>query len=85
MKEISNFNVALQTFVLEEAKKEADAVLSEKDAPTAQFNLENIRKFSYKSELDRFQKTNPLLLGKPSHREKNIILLESDTTRCELM
>ena len=66
MKEWPNFDSALQTFVMNEAKKEADSVCSEKDTPRSQFNLENVRKFSYKSELDKFQKTNPLLLGKPS-------------------
>ena len=63
MKNFSSFDTDLQSFVLEEAKREADTVLSEKDLPRAVFNLENIRKFSYKSELDKFQKTNPLLLA----------------------
>ena len=69
MKELTSFDKALHTFVQEEARKEADTVLSDKDPPRAQFSLENIRKFSYKSELDKFQTTNPLLLGKPSFRE----------------
>ena len=63
MKTLSNFDSAFQSFVQEETKKEADAVLDEKDDPRSEFKLKNIRKFSYKNELDKFQKTNPLLLA----------------------
>ena len=63
MKQISSFDSALHSFVQEETKREADAVISDKDIPRSEFNLENIRKFSHKAELDKFQKTNPLLLA----------------------
>ena len=63
MKQISSFDSALHSFVQEETKREADAVLSDKDIPRSEFNLENIRKFSHKAELDKFRQTNPLLLG----------------------
>ena len=70
MKDLPDFDTALQSFVQEEARKEANSVISEKDSPKSQFTLENLRKFSYKGELDKFQKTNPLLLGKPSFSMK---------------
>ena len=63
MKDFHNFDIALQTFVLEETKREAETVVGDKDPPKSQFCLENIRKFSYKSELDKFQQSNPLLLA----------------------
>ena len=71
MKDIPSFDKHHHSFVQEEARKEADAVLSEKDPPRAEFTLANIRKFSYKNELDKLQRNNPLLLGKPSSKKKS--------------
>ena len=63
MKKLKGFDTALQAFVQEETKKESDNILSDKDLPKSEFNLDNIRKFSYKSELNKFQQTNPILLA----------------------
>ena len=63
MKDLKGFDTALQVFVQEETNKESDNILGDKDLPKSEFNLENIRRFSYKSELDKFQKTNPVLLA----------------------
>ena len=63
MENMTGFDTALQNFVKEKTKKEADTILSDKDLPRSQFNLENLRKFSYKTELDKFQKNTPLLLA----------------------
>jgi hypothetical protein len=63
MKACPNFDLHLNTFVQEEARKEADAVLGEKDLIRPEFTLQNLRKFSYKDQLDKFQRTNPLLLS----------------------
>ena len=65
MRDLPNFDKALQSFVQEQAKKDADKVLDEKDPPRAQFTLENIKDFSYKNELDKLQKNYPILIGKP--------------------
>ena len=63
MKAWPNFPSEFYAFVQDEARSEATAILSEKDQPRPQFNLENLRKFSYKAQLDKFQRTNPLLLS----------------------
>ena len=63
MKKLKGFDTALQAFVQEETKKGSDNILSDKDLPKSEFNLDNIRKFSYKSELNKFQQTNPILLA----------------------
>ena len=63
MKNLPSFNKALIVFVQEETKREATAFLSEKDDPKSDFNLEKLRTFSYKKELENLQSTNPLLLA----------------------
>ena len=63
MKSFPNFDSDLQTFVQDEARRQADIVLEEKDLSRPEFKLENMRKFKYKDQLDKFQRTNPLLLS----------------------
>ena len=63
MKSFPNFDSELHLFIQEEARREASGVLKEKDVSKQGFNLENLRKFSYKDQLDKFQRTNPLLLS----------------------
>ena len=64
---------------MEEARREADQILNEKDVRRTEFTVEDLRKFSYKEELQRFQRTNPLLLacvaGTISKCKVRIILL----------
>ena len=63
MKSWPNFPSEFYAFVQDEARGEATAILSEKDKSRPQFTLENLRKFNYKDQLDKFQRTNPLLLS----------------------
>ena len=63
MKSFSGFAPAFLSFVQEESRLQADVVLEEKDPPRSSFTLENLRKFSYKEQLQKFQRTNPLLLA----------------------
>ena len=63
MKYLPNFNNDLICFVQEETRREAITYLTDKDEPRSEFTLENVRKFSYKQELDKLQTTNPLLLA----------------------
>ena len=63
LKSYPSFPRDFQTFVMEEARREADQILNEKDVRRTEFTVEDLRKFSYKEELQRFQRTNPLLLA----------------------
>ena len=63
MKSLPNFDLHLHSFIQDEARREAAGILNEKETPRNKFNLENLRKFSYKDQLDKFQRTNPLLLA----------------------
>ena len=63
MKSLSNFETELQAFIQEESRSQAERILEDKDPAKSSFTLENLRKFSYKEQLQKFQKTNPLLLA----------------------
>ena len=63
MKSLKEFDADFLTFVQEEARREAIAVRNEKDTSRPAFNLENLRKFTYKEQLDKYQRRNPLLLN----------------------
>ena len=63
MKGLPNFDQALQVLILEESRSQADNILKEKDTPRSSFNLDSIKNFSYKEELNKFERTNPLLLA----------------------
>ena len=63
MKPLSGFDTGLQQFVQEESRIQADRILDEKDPAKSSFSLETLRHFSYTEQLEKFQKTNPILLG----------------------
>ena len=87
MKGLPSFNQALQVIVQEESRRESCNILKEKDMPTTSFNLKSVRDFSYKSELDKFQRTNPLLLASiigtiSKQKVTNVPNNKSKTTSC---
>ena len=61
MKELPNFDLDLVKFIQEESRTQAEAIVLQKDPNRNTFTLENLRKFSNKEQLDKLQKTNPLL------------------------
>lgn len=63
MKSFPNFASAFHGFVQDEARKEAEGILSEKDPPCSAFTLDTVRKFSYKEQLAKLQRTTPLLVA----------------------
>jgi hypothetical protein len=63
LKSFPSFQTAFHSFVQEEARSEAENVLKDKDDARSEFNLDNLRKFSYKEQLVKFQRTNPLLMA----------------------
>ena len=63
MKPMSNFHHDLASFIQEESRLQAEAIVEHKDPTRATFTLENIRKFSYKEQLHKLQRTNPLLVA----------------------
>ena len=62
LKSFPNFTPAFQNFVYEEARNEAEGILSDKDPPRSTFNLETIRKFSYTDQLAKLQASSPILV-----------------------
>ena len=63
LKSYPNFEAAFHGFVQDEARREADNIVGEKDSARQEFNLETLRKFSYKAQLQKFQQTSPLLVA----------------------
>ena len=63
MRPLPGFDSALVTFVQDQAFQEADGILAEKDIPVKEINLNTLRKFSYKEQLLKLQRTNPLLVA----------------------
>ena len=63
MQQLSSFPSALNTFVQEECRQQAENILAEKDPPRALFSLLSLETFSYKDQLEKFHQTNPLLLS----------------------
>ena len=63
MRELSNFQLDLVKFIREESRMQAEAIVLQKDPNRNNFTLENLRKFSYKEQLHKLQKTNPLLVA----------------------
>ena len=62
MKNLPNFHSDLCEFVLEESRREALRI-EDKDDPTTKFDLQCIKNFTYEAELEKFQKSNPLLMS----------------------
>ena len=62
MRSFPNFHSEFLNFLQDEVRKEASAALSEKDPPRHEFNLQSLRKFNYKDQLDSYQRTNPILV-----------------------
>ena len=63
MKSLPNFSSDLVAFVQEESRLQAEAVVDEKDPSRTTFSLDTLRKFSYKEQLHKLQRTNPLLVA----------------------
>ena len=63
MRSLPSFSEKFCAFVQEESRREASAVISEKDDPLKAFNIETLRTYSYKEELFKFQRSNPILLA----------------------
>ena len=63
MQKLPKFPEAFLVLVQEESRKEARNILKEKDPPKSEFNIDSIREFSYEAELQRFERTNPILLA----------------------
>ena len=61
MKDLAEFPTEFLAFVHEEARKEAQGIVKEKDLPRSSFSLNDLRDFSYKDQLLKFQRTNPIL------------------------
>ena len=63
MEKMPKFPSAFIVMVQDQARKEASNILKEKDPPRSAFSRETIQMFSYKNELEKFQRTNPTLLA----------------------
>ena len=63
MKPLPGFSDALVRLVQDEAYHEANNILQDKDPPVRDFNLDSLRKFSYKEQLSKLQRTNPILVA----------------------
>ena len=60
-KRISKLPTTFLAFLLEEARKEAEFI--EKDVSRTEFTIEDLKKFSYKDELERYQRNCPILVA----------------------
>ena len=63
MKELPGFSKDFSQFVREECRREADLVLSEKDPPLKNFNMDSIKDFSFESSLSKLERVAPTLLA----------------------
>ena len=63
MKELPGFKQDFSTFVREECRIEADLILSDKDPPLKEFNMETLKTFSYHSCLSKLEKNAPTLIA----------------------
>ena len=63
MASLTSFQPALNSFVQEESRKQAENILLEKDLPRATFSMQALESFSYKDQLQKFERTNPLLMA----------------------
>jgi len=63
MKQLPGFKQDFSTFVREECRIEADLILSDKDPPLKEFNMETLKNFSYNSCLTKLEKNAPTLIA----------------------
>ena len=63
MKSFPKFAPAFHDFVHEEARKESECIKSDRDPPRTSFTLDTLRKFSYKEQLTKLQRSSPLLVA----------------------
>ena len=63
MRPLPGFYSALAIFVQDQAFQEADGILTEKDIPVKEINIDTLRKFSYKEQLLKLERTNPILVS----------------------
>ena len=62
LKNLPEFQEVFKSFLFEEARKEAENILGDKDPPRSSFTLETLREFSYKDQLAKLQQYSPLLI-----------------------
>ena len=62
LKNLPEFREVLLNFLFEEARKEANNILEDKDPPSSLFDLETLRNFSYEDQLAKLQHNCPLLV-----------------------
>ena len=63
MKPLPNFPSEFVAFVQEESRQEAQGILKNKDIPRASFTLQDMMDFDYNDQLEKFKKTNPILVA----------------------
>ena len=63
MKSLPNFPSELVSFIQEESRIQAEAIVGQKEPCRTALTLDNVRQFSYKEQLQKLQKTNPLLVA----------------------
>lgn len=63
MQELPKFDEEFLEFVVEKARKQANDGISHLDISRSEFSMKHLQDFSYNSELEKFQKSNPLLLA----------------------
>jgi len=63
LKNLQEFQEVLLNFLFEEARKEANNILEDKDPPSSLFDLKTLRNFSYMDQLAKLQYNFPLLVA----------------------
>ena len=63
MKELPGFAKDFSHFVRDECRHEADLVLSYKDPPLRDFDMDSLKNFSYATSLSKLEKVAPTLLA----------------------
>lgn len=63
LKSFQGFQAAFKDFVQDEARRESEGILSDKDPARTSFSLDSLKQFSYKDQLARLQQSSPLLVA----------------------
>ena len=63
LKSFPTFPEEFRVFVQDEACRESEGILCDKDPPRITFSLDSLRKFSYKEQLAKLQETSPILVA----------------------